>query len=1809
MKKTLSLLLTLCLLLGVLPTQALALAGDILLASNGAVQQRTLSSGSLALQNDYLRVIARKDGTLSTAPAADSADPTDRQTPFCEFVTYGSNHVTHPASLRLKSLKFVDRTPNGQAKAVQAEYDLTVDLAKLTVSGTTSVYYEIVQLKEEAASGNGTWGVLVSVDNVKINEQDSEKFFQTLNTDVGVFWGYTLDGFTGMGHRNAADSPVIKMNHTVYDYDTDAVLSTENSLITGKVANISTEESFSHGGNWCYDYITEVYTDGYTWANPFVGLSTYYSKSSIKAYLPDTVSVTPANRPGDTRVECVNDIGLRFKDDTTGENSQRFLWGFRNLVAGEDQVPTAPDTVDPTIYAKRLAVFAVNGGVTVEYVADDAALSALKKQYGNPVAIINGDYESQNGTEFTFTGGAALLSPSVAATWGAGGKLVIHNDGRVEQQGVSLNAPSFKFYQPNSSEGKDLEIALTKDGFTFAIDPGKNEAIVYVDIPYAAVKLEQATADTAGNLVFGGNIGFQTLFSGAEFSMEKLGYGLNEKNEFKVNGVKATGSFDTAKLMALELASVEGEVNTFKGQEKYAFKLELNVFDLFETEAKLALERSKKDGSLIPDELWFYVKAEPGIPLIPPIPIGQLNGGGAGFKDLAATVNGDYFAIPPLKLRGALTGTYLHLIQGTGNVVLGPSEILLKATDVGLVGLGKAGQIIDSFGYSLQLNGQERTYGNETYKGIYFGGSEELKLNLPNKTIDVIEVNSSVKLGAFGGVNDGKNEVYLGIGANGTVTGRVQIPSDIPVAGGFGADVGNINLIIGGQTTFPITGVSVSEGMKQAFENVDIYLGAMVGVDLLIVDTRAWVLIPNIIKTNFRRGEGWGIEYRWLKKLPEWDWSKKGVAIVTQEMPLEDGGEEVPVLYSAEEPMLLENGGVNTQTIKVDAGTDETPYILLAFDSSVTEQQIKDALFVTKENSTDHLNLYWVNETEDKDQKGHIDRNADINAATDILINEDKNSYRVAILRLKEGGTYQVNTGSLMPVTKKTKGFAVEPFEKLELTLNGNLFGQIKYAGEGTKYVLRTYLGTKAGGADYLIDERTVENPANISVGIPTVGTLAPTGDYYVTSFLMTEKSTTVTEASGETKIVTGLVGIDSQTLGTISYTNTQQPDAPASVSLELAGNEVMTAKWDAVDGADGYAVTIYQLGDKGWIDTGFGYDLKNTEDGPITSIDMALTVGGAGTEESQNLSAEKTYKVGVRAYKLIPTGLEEPESTNTEGENTANVNEAFKGAKYYSAERESNAERLPEYKPLNISLYMNSEECAKDEKGVFRAYVGSSQSNMLAVRCDTAGVTYNVTQMDTSAEINANSDGEYQIPDFTGTLMLKIDGISGPDVTSVFLLVSRDETPPVLTLSDPIFYADTDSGEYKITGTADAGSQILYRDNDGEKSVYAAGDGSFTINGMLDERENSVSLYLRAQDSAGNLSKQQLALVARQAATYSVTVNGSYAESSGAGNYTANSTVTVRAWTRSGFTFNGWTSDSGVTFADASAEETTFTMPDRNVTVTANWVSSGGSFGDSSTPAYPVSTPDKIENGSIIVSPKSASKGNIVTITVKPDDGFKLGDLTVTDKSGNELKLTDKGGGKYTFTMPSSRVEVKATFVKESKVSPFGDVATDAYYYEAVKWAQENGITDGIGNGLFGPDQPCTRAQIVTFLWRAAGSPEPKAMSSFTDVLSDAYYAKAVAWAIENGITTGTGDGKFSPDATCTRAQAVTFLFRISKASADGTPAFSDVATDAYYAEAVKWATDNGITNGISGGLFGPDNNCTRAQIVTFLWRLYAGK
>ena len=319
--------------------------------------------------------------------------------------------------------------------------------------------------------------------------------------------------------------------------------------------------------------------------------------------------------------------------------------------------------------------------------------------------------------------------------------------------------------------------------------------------------------------------------------------------------------------------------------------------------------------------------------------------------------------------------------------------------------------------------------------------------------------------------------------------------------------------------------------------------------------------------------------------------------------------------------------------------------------------------------------------------------------------------------------------------------------------------------------------------------------------------------------------------------------------------------------------------------------------------------------------------------------------------------------------------------------------------------------------------------------------------------------------------------------------------------------------------------------------------------------------------------------------------------------------TFTLKNPTRPGYTFTGW-SGTGLD----GENNMTVTIPKGSTgerRYTAHWRYNGGSSGGSS--SYPITVPSKTENGTVTVSPKSASAGSTVTITVKPDSGYVLETISVTDKNGNDLKLTDKGGGKYTFTMPASKVEVKATFMEDNSVlNFFYDVPNDAYYYEAIKWAAENGVTGGVGNSLFAPNQPCTRAQIVTFLWRAAGSPVVNYLMPFTDVDEGAYYAEAVRWAASTGIVTGLTETTFGTDSVCTRAQAAAMIYRCAQAQGKGFTGawmfhlpFTDVPEWAY--ESVAWCYMNDVTTGVSETSFAPGNDCTRAQIVTFLWRAFS--
>lgn len=453
------------------------------------------------------------------------------------------------------------------------------------------------------------------------------------------------------------------------------------------------------------------------------------------------------------------------------------------------------------------------------------------------------------------------------------------------------------------------------------------------------------------------------------------------------------------------------------------------------------------------------------------------------------------------------------------------------------------------------------------------------------------------------------------------------------------------------------------------------------------------------------------------------------------------------------------------------------------------------------------------------------------------------------------------------------------------------------------------------------------------------------------------------------------------------------------------------------------------------------------------------------------------------------------------------------------------------------------------------------------------------------------NNNGTIEKGTFTGEVTNN-GTISGGEFTGTVINSESGTIAEDVSIPNLIFIVTFDNEGTRTTAIIDDGGKLT--------APAAPTKEGYRFDGWYYDNNGGKAKW---DFDAGTVTRA-MTLKAEWVQTYTVTFETSGGRAVDPVTVDAGSTVSKPADPmKSGHNFGGWYKDSMLQTPWNFANDTVTA----DTTLYAKWTANlpAPSYDDPD-PTYAVSAP-AAENGKIAVSPKNASAGSTVTITVKPDSGYVLETISVTDKNGNDLKLTNKGNGKYTFTMPASKVEIKATFMEDNSVlNFFYDVPNDAYYFEAVKWAAENGITGGVGNSLFAPNQPCTRAQIVTFLWRAAGSPVVNYAMDLSDVAEDVYYAEAVRWALSEGITTGTGEGSFSPDATCTRAQAVTFLARALNANASGKAEFGDVPTDSYFAEAVAWAAANGVTEGVGGGLFGSDNSCTRGQIVTFLYRAY---
>lgn len=1929
-KRLLSILLTLCMIVCILPTEVFAVGGAAYNPEEVTTGSDTYKNYSgyeykvTWIENDYIRVYCVEPKFSSstcymvTVPARTKASAKEAY-----------DMVINKKTFQMISFSKKQRKIDWNSKKISLErYPTDKDpwtiKAEFKLGGNkyySTAHYQIMELDSGVESGfsaggkihqgdtksQKTYGIKTDIESGYVgNPPDSMK-----PENEELSYQVYMKNFGKMGHPSASNTAPLYMSTAVGNLS-DGFTNVAQAVPLGAVAVKTNKTLYSKQS----EAVTEVLTRGYSWANPFTLTSNLYCEY-VDGFTDSMPDYFWASASGDVTTE--SRLELMGKERPNSNVST--LWGFRNLVSAEDESFTPSDDVTIATSAKHLGIHLKNKQYQVIPAANESELTKNEKTYGKLVAKIRGNYEEKN-NRYVFTSGAAALSPTITATWSANGGFSVGKNGSISLSHVSLNTPSFKFYQENGNVQNGLSMAVGEDGLIVTMKPDSNSAVMSTDIAGTKVSPETATILTSGNIRFQGKADF-SLFRGSEFKMEELGYGMKD-SKFKFNGIRATGSISTASMMGLDMAKIEGTIDTFKPY--YHFNMELNVFDLFESKAELELMQSNLTGTLMPNKIYFYAGSDyVKIPLISPVVVAHISGAGGGIDHLVETFNGDFFAIPPINLSITGTGDILNTIKGTATYTFGPAYFKLVAEDIEVLGITN---LVDKFSISEGTSGASRDYKGTTYTGMKGSCSAAIEINIPQKE-KVIQARGDFEASAFGGFDSYTNPTKLHVNADlsGGIEGSLHFPKSWKVIGGKKLASTSFDFYLGANTVVPVRDTSFEGSARDALENLEAYGGVKKESDWKLFKYRVYYIFPE-------NDAGFTIKGFW-SKLPEWNWENHRPSAYNSYND-EDGALAVMCVNmntvdAAVTSNNTENGtdtlGNYSYDVSIDTSTGETipgdaTTILMVTPQNGTDiNAFAQSLTISNNGQPVSLTLPQYNENDE------IINESDINS----YITQNGEGNDCVLVGLGEGAS----ASDTWTVTSSMADFeasmnASAAFDSLKATLTGNtLTASIsnpdttpstqslgRSANDAvTDYVLATYFGSASGETAQLIDMQDVSDPSNISVTIPDKGTIVSTGSYYVTAKILKRSEVEVENEDGTKETKEVLLPVDTKEVGTVNYTNTVQPDAPASAAIQPVGNEVMNASWSEVTDADGYKVTIYQQQDDGsFVDTGKGYsydaaDIKDSKVNGISydknsgtfKLDMAMTVGGEDIDadgnktQSQNgtLEADKTYQVGVQAYKYMT------DETGTKIDNS----------QVYSVETRSNESVLPKYEPHNISFtfqtlrgsgYSSSfvDHTVTEENGVFHCTAGAGSDNSWYITFPNDGVKYTMTRMDdTTKKYNKQEYWDYHLinnSDITGSVTYQIDAQvdhgTYTDTTTKYLVVDMDTTAPMLSLNDDVVYANRETGEYTVNGITEPNTQVYlnvqdYYDGNLEEAAMSDENGNFSYKGklqltyeqektddegntILDEEGNPVMETIRdesgevvgliAADENGNRSDIATAIVTLPP-TYSVTfdANGGTGTMDSVTGLTGTYTLPACGFTApEGLEFAGWSTDpEGETMLSENIElESDMTLyaiwQEKHKHSYGDWKSDDTnhwrecSCGDKSetaahTPsAWIVDTPattDNVgkrhqectvckrvlktetiavlnsdiivngaENGTVTVSPTSAAKGSTVTITTTPNNGYQLNKLTVTDANGNAVSFNDIGSGKYTFTMPNSKVTVNASFSKVKPKITFVDVPSDAYYANAVAWAVENEITNGTSETTFSPDASCTRAQMVTFLWRANGSPKVSGSNPFVDVPANEYYYDAVQWAVQKGITKGTSATTFDPNATVTRGQTVTFLWRANGSPEASGSTFSDVSANEYYAKAVTWAVSKGITNGTGDGKFSPNDNCTRAQIVTLMYR-----
>lgn len=1366
-----------------------------------------------------------------------------------------------------------------------------VELDKGMSEGDFEATYVTADGKTYALVAQAFWGLDIPTDF-------------TTTPDFVFRWFQEYHGFSRMGHAQADPSAHVKASRSYKQKGTYTAKSTD---ITAGMGRTNVSGTFGKGD------VCEVYSDSYGVDSPFVLAheETLRRTNDAKA----TAYMTYDAENDLLTAECGTErIGGR-----TGHPpiSAIQVWGFRDVYTKKEAASlaevkfTEPDRVTIPQDADRLGLYKSGDKIVAAPITDTARENVLKKKYGDPLYILCGDFEpgrDDNGKYYEYTDRKVGLTSTITATWGSGQHFRV----RVDENGfvtrfdttaqVTYSTPRFLLYSANNGVTKAAELAFDGEVLALNMKPEDNAVLVFIDIPEVSSRINKALIKGNGCLELSGNMGLDLILNcGSDklIELKRLGYGpKKEKNgsiPFVQQGFEASGKLDTGSLMGLDLADLTADINTFDGEEQYNFSLELNVFDLFETAAELNLKRLN-NGRLAPNDLYFRLAVAGGIPIVPPVPTSFIKGGGGGFYGLADTINGDFIAIPPIRVKMSVKGDYVKVIEGWANVTVGPSYLEFAGTDLTIAKM----DFIDEFKMYLRLVGEKRTYNRTEYTGLRAGGGMGLTLAAPGKNDPIgtiFELDTEVEASIFGGLNNYSKptSAYVNLDSRGSLSASVKIPKKLGSLS-FGKLGGKklvntrVDFILGAETAIRVgenAGSTAKEVLKNvttdAWKNLNIYGGISKKGSLVLTGYRIYYIIPNHFggAIDLRwKNDNWTLEDEITKN--NWGWGPGTQSVRAMSAPVwttqvadcldAETGEQVGIAVLEVSTYEVAQDGIALLAAPTPNGkyTESIDYTPNGAPDGKLGMFIAPKDGATVETLKQELGVYQVVDDVTPSERKLVLKEAREDTVGNIPSSELENANMTEVTVDNENGSTTegllINLGANSNAASKWKIEASCDFDYkflasadltgVKLNLSGqNATADITNPQQNKTYAVRFYLDTAADGSGTNYYLGMVEG-SPYEWTIPTSGALAPTGNYYVTAVLV-EK--VVADLNGNETIEENefsWVTVDTATSQTaIPYTNNSTPNAPSNVTLAATGNETLTASWDAVDGADGYRVALYYMEDGKAQQAGAAYVLDNKDFDEGSNI-------AAASRSSNKLSLRMAPTVGGNNVTVTKNETDPVVSTSGGKSDAAPANknyyvtvEAFqndrdwKGASYYSNPAKSGEVKLHAYTPEEIGVKREGSETtimlnenngyatllwnALPEGTLFT--VSGSVTDVIITPEQGSG-TFTARSDDPPIWTVTGDDAARQLIANSGRVKLTVKH-DGLDSTDYYLRLALDDVPPLLTLDADNVCADMTTGAYTVAGRTEPGLTVTMGIPNAANSPTATADeaGRFSFTGNLE--------------------------------------------------------------------------------------------------------------------------------------------------------------------------------------------------------------------------------------------------------------------------------------------------------------------------------------------------------------------------------------